>query len=94
MVYTNIFQRCNGYIIQCNRTYYEQLRPWDTEKVASQKVQIFLYEMSFLGMTRWPAIGGWLPIKVDAQSRLYCSLHSAMLFNILLFILKNWKNMP
>ena len=30
----------------------------------------FVYKMPLIGMVKWPHIGGWLPIKVAAHSRM------------------------
>ena len=34
-----------------------------------------VYRMLFLGMSKWPRIGGWLLLRVGAHSRFYSLLH-------------------
>ena len=59
--------------------------PCDTRKVAFQDRWLFIgglfvYKMSFWGMTKWPPIGGWLLIRVAAHSRLYCTYYVMLEF--------------
>ena len=52
--------------------------PCDTVNVEGS----FVYKMSFLGMTKWPRIGGWLLLSVGTHSRFYSLLYRQLYCHI------------
>ena len=43
---------------------------------------VLVYKMSFCGIAKWPLIGGWLLIRVDARSRFYCISNFLIYFDL------------